>query len=110
MSLFKKTSIWITLLLTSLILIAPVQAGVVGTSEIISQSERKQLLNSLEREDIQQQLVDLGVDPEASIARINQMTNEELKQLNGQINELPVGAGISTVDLLLVIILIILIA
>lgn len=91
-------------------LMAPSQAAMVETSDIISQSERNQLLSTLEQKNIQQQLVDLGVDPEASIARINQMTNEELKQLNGQLNELPVGAGISTTDLLLIIILVILLA
>lgn len=110
MSLSKKICIWITVLATSFMLMAPSQAAMVETSDIISQSERNQLLSTLEQKNIQQQLVDLGVDPEASIARINQMTNEELKQLNGQLNELPVGAGISTTDLLLIIILVILLA
>ena len=110
MSLSKKICIWITVLATSFMLMTPSQAAMVETSDIISQSERNQLLSTLEQKNIQQQLVDLGVDPEASIARINQMTNEELKQLNGQLNELPVGAGISTTDLLLIIILVILLA
>ncbi len=80
----------------------------VSTSDILLQSERVQLVNMLEREDVQRQLMELGVDPESSLMRVEQMTAEELAQLNGHLSELPAGAGIGTTDLLLIIILIIL--
>ena len=108
MSLLKKSGIWLSMLGILFIQMTSAQAAMVGTPEILSQSERIQLVNMLEREDVQQQLIELGVDPKSSLARVNQMTNEELIQLNGHLSELPVGAGISTVDLLLVIILILL--
>ena len=88
--------------------IASAQAAMVSTSEILLESERAQVVNMLEREDVQQQLIELGVDPESSLMRVEQMTAEELAQLNGHLSELPVGAGIGTTDLLLIIILIIL--
>ncbi len=80
----------------------------VSTSDILLQSERVQLVNMLEREDVQRQLMELGVDSESSLMRVEQMTAEELAQINGRLSELPAGAGIGTTDLLLIIILIIL--
>ena len=85
----------------------PAHAGMVSTSELLSQSEKTQLVNMLEREDVQQTLTDMGVDPQLSLSRVNQMTDEEIAQLKDHFSELPVGAGLSTVELLLIIILII---
>jgi len=61
----------------------------------------------LERDDVQQQLVEMGVDPNSAIARVEQMTDEEVLQMNEQIAQLPAGAGVSTIELLLIIILIV---
>jgi hypothetical protein len=51
----------------------------------------------------------MGIDPLTAKARVSQMTDEEVAQLNGRIAELPAGAGVSTTHLLLIIIIIILI-
>lgn len=107
MFLTKKSILWLSFLGTLLMSMASAQAAMVSTSEILLQSERTQLVNMLERKDVQQQLIELGVDPESSLKRVEQMTGEELAQLNGQISVLPAGAGIRTVDLLLIIILIV---
>ena len=110
MSLFKKSGLLSSLLGMLLVCMMPAQAAMVGTSEILHQPERAQLVDMLEREDIQQQLIALGVDPISSLERVNQMTNEEVASLSNKLNELPAGAGISTTDLLIIVILILLLA
>jgi len=62
----------------------------------------------LQNRRVQQQLIQLGVDPVAAIDRVNQMTEVEIARMQGKIDQLPAGAGLSTVDLLLIIILLIL--
>lgn len=109
MYLVKKSAFWFCVLSVLLMSMASAQAAMVSTSEILLESERTYLTNMLEREDVQRQLVDLGVDPESSLKRVEQMTDEELAQLNGHLSELPAGAGIGTTELLLIIILLVLI-
>ena len=109
MSLLKKSGVWLSLL-GFMFMQTSAHAAMVGTSEILLQSERTQLVNMLEREDVKQQLIEMGVDHEFSLSRVNQMTDEEIIQLNNRFSELPVGAGLSTVDLLIIVILVILLA
>lgn len=110
MPLLKRSGLILSLALVMLLIqMAPVHAAMVSTSELMNQSERVQLVNMLEREDVQRQLIGQGVDPAAALARVNQMTDEEVLKLNGQIESLPAGAGLSTVDLLLIIIILLII-
>jgi hypothetical protein len=106
MFLIKKSVLLLSVLGVLFASIASSQAAIVSTSEILIQSERTQLVNMLERKDVQQQLIELGVDPESSLMRVEQMTDEELAQLKGQLGVLP--AGIGTTNLLLIIILLVL--
>lgn len=92
------------------LMMLPAQAAMVSTPELLAQPDRAQLITLLQREDVQQQLINMGVDPVASLRRVDQMTDQEIVSLNGQIANLPAGAGLSTIDLLLIIIVIILIA
>jgi len=109
MSILKQSGIWVTILSLLFAFISPSQAAMIDNSEAITESNRAQLVSLLEREDVQAQMVAMGVDPDASLARVDQMTNQEVTQLNGQINQLIAGAGVSTVELLLIIILVVLI-
>lgn len=109
LSLLKKLGVLIGLLSMLLILVTPVQAGMVGTEEILLQQDRAQLARMLERDDVQQQLIELGVDPDSARERVNQMTVEEVAQLNGRLAELPAGGNIGTVEILLIIIIILLV-
>jgi hypothetical protein len=92
-----------------LMAMSPAQAAMISNSEIVQQLDRTQIENMLERADVQKQLTEMGVDPVAALARVDQMTDQELTQLNGHLNELNAGAGVSTVELLLIIILVILV-
>ena len=81
----------------------------VGTAELLTTTpDRTQLINALQSQRVQQQLIELGVDPVAAIDRVNQMTEVEIARMQGKIDQLPAGAGLSTVELLLIILLIVL--
>ncbi|EHQ51443.1 MULTISPECIES: DUF6627 family protein [Ectothiorhodospira] len=76
---------------------SPLHAGMVGTDRLIQTEQglvdRAQLLSSLERADVQQQLARLGVSNEEAAERIARMTDEEVRQLNERLEELPAGAA-----------------
>jgi len=108
MSKMKKVFLWSGVMCLVTLLMSSAQAAMVSTSEILADSNRAILLEKLERKDVQQQLVDMGVDPQAAIKRVDNMTDEEVAKINGQLETLPAGAGVSNVELLLIIIIIIL--
>jgi len=81
----------------------------IGTSDILPDTNRKELLDTLQRSDVQQQLTEMGVDPVSANKRVDSMTDEEIAKLNNQIETLPAGAGINTTELLLIIIILILV-
>ncbi len=109
MKVLIKTGLWLTIMGFLLMAMSPAQAAMISNSEIVQQLDRTQIENMLERADVQKQLTEMGVDPVAALARVDQMTDQELTQLNGHLNELNAGAGVSTVELLLIIILVILV-
>lgn len=108
MTLRSKPLLQLSLLGAMMIQMSPALAGMVGTSEILQPSDQVQIVNMLEREDVQLQLIELGVDPASAQARVSQLTNAEVSQINGRLAELPAGAGVGTVELLLIIIILIL--
>jgi hypothetical protein len=89
--------------------IAPVQAAMVGNPQLLEQGQqqfdRGQLLDLMERVDVQQQLVALGVDPAAAKARVAAMTEAEIAQLNQSLADMPAG-GVSVIGVLLIIFLV----
>jgi len=109
MSSTRKAGLLISLLSFLALCLSPVQAVMVSTEGAIGKVERAQFVTMLEREDVKQQLIEMGVDPADALERVSQMTDQEVAELNGKIAQLPAGAGVSTVELLLIIILIILI-
>ncbi len=103
----KKAGLFISLFGLLALCLSPAQAAMETTTNAMGGADRAQLTTMLEREEVQQQLIEMGVDPADALARVDQMTDEEVAQMNEQIAELPAGAGrISTVELLLIIILI----
>ena len=74
------------------------QAGMISTSEMQSQQQasmdRQQILTLLDRAEVQQQLIGMGVDIDAAKDRVGQLTANELSQLNAQMGELPAGGNI----------------
>ena len=108
MTVSKKWGILLSLTAFLMLPLTPANAGMVSTEDMLHQQDRTRLAEMLDRSDVKQQLIGMGVDPVIARARIEQMTDEEIAQLNGRISELPAGAGVGTVELLLIIIILIL--
>ena len=73
------------------------QAKMVTTDQVLAQptssDDRAQVLNFLMREDVQQQLASLGVDPEEAKSRVASLSDEEIRQIAGRLDDLPAGEG-----------------
>ena len=91
--------------------LAPAQAAMVGTEQLVQQEQsrvdRAQLLSMLERQDVRAQLMELGVDPQDAKDRVAGLTDAQVAELNDRLAELPAGAGVETVLIVLLIIFIV---
>lgn len=99
----KSIALGTSLVLSSFILNPAVMptanADIVATHEVVAEQQsglnRAQLTEQLQREDVREQLVRYGVDPEEAIARVASMTDQEIMELTAGIDQMPAGAGIS---------------
>lgn len=75
-----------------------VNAAMVGTQSAVATEQRAEYVSDIKdwlaQEDVKQQLVDLGVNPDDASGRISALTTEELQTLHQRISELPAGAGV----------------
>lgn len=73
-------------------------AGMVGTEQLLvaeqAQMDRVQLLATLSRADVKQQLSDMGVDPLQAVERVARMTDAEIAALSEGLGDLPAGSGV----------------
>ncbi len=72
----------------------PASADIVTTDQIYASSERERVRSFMEREDVRSQLQSFGVDADAAKARVDALSDQEVKELAGRLDELPAGAGI----------------
>jgi hypothetical protein len=105
----NKSAILLSLLVMMVILMSSAHAELAVIGEAPHTADQSQIVQAAERRDVQQQLIKLGVDPASATERVNHMTDAEVSEINGRLDDLPAGAGVSTVDLLLIIIIILLI-
>jgi hypothetical protein len=77
-----------------------VQAGMIGTDEIVSAAQaaaaRNTVATFLNRGEVAGQLQSLGLSAQDAQARVAALTDAEVAKLAGQIDSLPAGAGGST--------------
>lgn len=89
-----------------------VNAAMVGTQSAVSTEQRAEYISEIKgwlgQDGVQQQLVELGVDPANASERVAAMTTEELQTLHQQIEELPAGAGVIEVIGIVFVVLLIL--
>ncbi|TCK08212.1 PA2779 family protein [Marinobacterium mangrovicola] len=89
----------------------PASAAIVTTDQISADSHledrRSEIQQMLMRDDVKQQLVDLGVDVNQVQDRVDSMTASELAQLDGKMDDLPAG-GILGAVLAVILILVLL--
>lgn len=103
MTMFRKL---VAIALTSLMVmnVVPIglaQAKMVTTDQVLSQStssdDRAQVLNFLMREDVQQHMTRLGVNPEEAKSRVASLSDEEIQGIAGRLDDLPAGEGVEFV-------------
>lgn len=89
--------------------VGPVMAKMVTTDEVIGQSsldaDRERVRDFLLREDVREQLGLLGVDPDEAAERVANLTDAEVREIVGRLDELPAGEG--TLGVVLGVVLII---
>ena len=89
------------------------QAGIVGTEVIVStaqaQLDRTQIMNLLDRKDIQEQLISHGVTAEQAKARVDSLSDADTHTLAGQLNTLPAGGDSSILGVIVLIFLVLLV-
>ena len=87
------------------VFVAPAQAAMVGTADILqhqdSQLARQKVLRFMERQDVMQQLQAWGVDADEAKARVHTMTDDEIAMLANKIDQVPAGGD--TLGVILVV-------
>lgn len=73
-------------------------AGIVPTDEATATAstgaERDRVMNFLTRDDVRLSLEAQGVNPQAAVDRVNNMSDHEVQQLAGRIDQAPAGGDI----------------
>ena len=86
-----------------------VLAALIDTEKVMdsaqSQEARDHVRLFLAREDVQAVLIAHGIDPIEAQSRINALSDDEVKRLSEQIDQLPAGGG--AVEFLLVVLLVV---
>ena len=90
---------------------APAWAGVISTEQVFQQrtaGEHAPLASAMDRQEVRQQLVDLGVDPEYAKARIAALDDEQIGEILADMDALPAGGGVLEVVVAVLVVLLIL--
>lgn len=73
-------------------------AAVITTQDYIAGQERAALVDEVQhklaREDVRNAMIQLGVDPEQALLRVDSLSEAELAQLDGELDNLPAGGDV----------------
>lgn len=107
----KKITSWFLLTVMLSFSNLPLQAAMVSTEQVVMQQQasldRDQLNAMFDRVDVQQQMVALGVSVDEVQKRVAMMTDAEVAQLNQQMSELPAGASVLSLAVLIFIVFVV---
>lgn len=77
--------------------VQPATAGTIGTQQLIDSENRHVVFSRMElllaEENVAEKLISYGVQPQHVLARMENMTNDELMALEGRIDEQVAGSG-----------------
>jgi len=111
MKIYRRTLTLFLSLLMLAVSFGQAQAAIIANNQVIQQielaSDKAALLQTISRIDVQEQLLNMGVNSADIESRINHMTQEEIAQLNQQFDELPAGGDILGIIVLIFIIFVI---
>ena len=80
-----------------------------GDQQAQPADDRAKVKAMLERPEVVREMHEMGIPPEKAAARVDAMTDAEVRQLAGRLNALPAGGALSTQDWLIIIVIILLI-
>lgn len=87
------------------------QASIVTTQALMqaenSNAERERVRAMFQRDDIKSALTERGVDAEQALARVDSLTDAEVRELAGKMDQLPAGAGALEIVLAVFLVLVI---
>ena len=90
----------------------PAYAGMVTTEQLMQQQlesmDRDELVALLDRDEVRQQLVDRGVDPDYAKQRIAALSDDQIEQIRSDIDQLPAGSGVVGILVAVLLVLVIL--
>ena len=90
----------------------PAWSGIVTTDQLLQQQlevlNKSSLVAMLDRDDVRQQLVERGVDPEYAKARIAALSDAQIEELKDSIDTQPAGSGVVGILVAVLLVLIIL--
>lgn len=90
-------------------------AALVSTEQVLAQgddaAERARVLAFLDRAEVREQIVALGVDPNEAVARVRALSDAQVREIAGQLDELPagqsaIGAVVGAIVLIFLILLV----
>ena len=91
------------------------RAAMVTTDQVVEQSalaaERARVLTFMAREDVREQLRALGIEPDEALERTASLSDAEIQEIAGHLDQLPAGEGALGIVLavLLIIVLVLVI-
>ena len=98
LSIMKPTVYLLVVVFTIFsVLLPPARAALVPTAQAVSaintEQTRSQLHVLIDRADVQAQLEVWGVDPQEARARVDTLSDQELKNLSARMDQMPAGEG-----------------
>ena len=76
--------------------------------EQLESLDKQSLVSMLDREEVRQQLVDRGVDPDYAKQRIAALSDQQISEIKANIDEMPAGSGVVGILIAVLLVLVIL--
>ncbi len=103
MKAFRRISRCLATPMAAVILVMSVPIGVanaelISTEQVVEREaaaeDRARIFDFLARQDVRTQLTELGVDPAAAAARVAGLSDAEIRDIAGRIDQLPAGQDV----------------
>ncbi len=103
MKTFRRISRILAAPMAALMFVASVpigvaSAGLISTERVVeleaAAGDRARVIDFMARADVRAELTRLGVDPAVAVARVGALSDAEIRDVAGRIDQLPAGQGI----------------
>jgi hypothetical protein len=111
-SVFRKITVYLfSACFLSVVMLQPVSAAIISTQTALASEQRAgevaRIQQFLDRDDVQAQLIEMGVEPAAAQERVAALTDAELARIAQHLDQLPAGGSvIAVVGIVFVVLLI----